>query len=311
MWITSWGKWVPVVLTIVLCRPFDCPQVIGLEREVVISVYQGPCRDGDFAANLATARRVIEEARARGSHFLVLPENFLSGSDSLENLKRGARPVDDPELKAFIEETAGHDVVVLAGLARIAEAGIYNSVLVIQRGRLLGIYDKVILTGGERRDYGVLPGKAVPVFEAHGARFAVIICHDSSFPHPALAARLQGAEILFAPHYNYISPQTVDDHRKWVRNCHVGLACQMKMVLARANVVVTDKKDKLGYGGAFIVSPQGEMLAEAELFRTELVTAKVTPAMFRHPYVWADLEEVPAWLKAGPPQTTALPPDSR
>lgn len=64
------------------------------------------------------------------------------------------------------------------------------------------------------------------------------------------------------------------------------------------NVVVTDKKDRLGYGESFIVSPQGEMLARAELFRSELVTARITPAMFRHPYVWASLEEVPAWLNA-------------
>lgn len=270
----------------------------ALEKEVVVSVYQGPCADGDFAANLAAASRAIERARQRGSHFLVLPENFLSGSDSLENLRRGARRVDDPKLQEFIRRSADHELVVVVGIARLTDEGIYNSVLVIHRGKLLGIYDKVIPTGSERRQYGVLPGKAVPVFEAHGARFAVVICHDSSFPHPALLARLKGAELLFTPHYNYIGPQTVDDHRKWVRNCHVGLACQLKMAVARANVVVTDKKDRLGYGESFVVSPQGEMLARAELFRSELVTARITPAMFRHPYVWASLEEVPAWLKA-------------
>jgi len=276
-----------------------CPSgTRALEQEVVVTVYQGPCDGGDFQANLARARRAIDEARTRGSHFLVLPENFLSGSDSLENLKRGARPLEDPELQAFIKETADHELVVLAGLARLTEEGIYNTVLVIHRGKLLGTYDKVILTRGERERYGVLPGKSVPVFEAHGARFAVVICHDSSFPQPAMLARLKGAEILFTPHYNYISAQSMDDHRKWVRNCHIGLACQLKMAVARANVVVTDKKDKLGYGGCFILSPQGETLAQAELFRTELLTATITPAMFRHPYVWASLDEVPAWLKA-------------
>ena len=168
---------------------------LALEQDVVVSVYQGPCDDGDFTANLATAGRAIEQACARGSHCLVLPEEFLSGCNTLENLRRGARRMNDPQLQAFIR-------------------------------------------------------------------------------------------------------QTVDDHRKWARNCHVGLACQMKMAVARANVVLTDQKDRLGYGEAFIVSPQGEMLARAELFRSELVTARITPAMFRHPYVWADLEEVPEWLRS-------------
>jgi (R)-amidase len=278
-----------------LIVPFN---LLAVERDVVISAYQGPCHDGNFAANLAAAHRVVKEAQSRGSNFLVFPETFLSGYDTPQHVKQGARSIDDPELKVFIEQTAGHDLVILVGLARLTEAGIYNSVLVIHRGKLLGIYDKVMLTGGDREGLGFLPGKALPVFEAHKVRFAVIICHDSSFPQPALMARLQGAEILFTPHYNRIRRQTMDDHRKWVRNCHIGLACQMKMVVARSNVVVTDKKNELGYGDSFIVSPQGEMLAEAELFRTELITARITPAMFKHPYVWARLDEVPAWMKA-------------
>ena len=88
----------------------------------------------------------------------------------------------------------------------------------------------------------------------------------------------------------------MDDHRKWVRNCHVGLACLMKLAVVRSNVVVTDVPDSPGYGDSFIMSPQGEVIAGAELFRTELVTAKLTPEMFNIPYVWADLDEVPQWL---------------
>lgn len=269
----------------------------ALDREVTISVYQGRCEDGDFSTNLANARKAVKEALARGSDFLALPETFLSGYDTLELVRRGARPIDDPELQSFIQETAGHSMVVIVGLARLTGEGIYNSALVIHEGKLLGIYDKIMLTGGDRDKLGFLPGKDVPVFTANGARFAVVICHDSSFPHPALVAKLKGAEILFTPHYNDIAPQRMDAHRMWVRNCHIGLACQMKMVVARSNVVAKDKNG-LGYGDSLIVSPRGDMLAEAELFRTEMITAKVTPALFKSPYVWADLNEVPDYLKA-------------
>jgi hypothetical protein len=154
-----------------------------------------------------------------------------------------------------------------------------------------------MLTQGDRHELGFLPGKSVPVFAAHGVRFAVIICHDSSFPHLAMAAKLQGAEILFTPHDNEIGEQGVDDHRRWVRNCHIGLACQLKLVVARANTVKTDRRGLVGYGDSFILSPQGEPLAEAKLFKTELITAKITPAMFKGPTVWADLNETPAWLR--------------
>ena len=275
---------------------YPCPSA-ALEGELVISIYQGPCEDGDFGANLETARRVIREALERGSHFLALPETFLSGYDSPEHMRAGARRIDDPQLVEFIEESAEHEMVVIVGMARQTGEGIYNSALVIHRGKLLGTYDKIMLTGGDRDNLKFLPGTEMPVFTAHGARFAVIICHDSSFLHPAMIARLKGAEILFSPHYNSIGPQTVDDHRKWVRNCHIGLACQLRMVVARSNVTVTDKPDKLGYGQSFILSPQGEMLAEVELFRTELISARITPEMFEYPYVWADLKEVPRQIR--------------
>ncbi|MBM4095039.1 MAG: carbon-nitrogen hydrolase family protein, partial [Planctomycetes bacterium] len=162
----------------------------------------------------------------------------------------------------------------------------------------LGFYDKVILTSGDRDSLGFQPGTAVPVFQAHGARFAVIICADTSYPHVAMAARLQGAELLFTPHNNQIGAAAADDHRHWVRNCHVGLACQLKMVVARANNVKSDRAGQIGYGDSFILSPQGTPLAEAKLFKTELITATVTPGMFRGPWVWGDLHDVPAWLRA-------------
>lgn len=292
--IRSAGWMLAAVVTGWLATPQRCA---ALELDLVVSVFQGVCREGDFAANLATARDVVKQARERGSHFLALPECFLSGYESREAVQRGARSLDDPDLKQFIAESAAHDTVVLAGLARKAADGLYNSELVIHRGQLIGFYDKVMLTPGDRDSLGFKPGASVPVFQAHGARFAVIICADTSYPHVAMAARLQGAELLFTPHNNEIGAAAADEHRHWVRNCHIGLACQLKMVVARANTVKSDRPGQIGYGDSFILSPQGTPLAEAKLFKAELITATVTPAMFRGPWVWGDLHDPPAWLR--------------
>ena len=283
-----------ILIVVLLMLPLE---LHALDRDITISVYQGPCADGDFSKNLATTRQVVKEALGQGSDFVVLPETFLSGYDTPPHMRQGARRMEDPDLQAFIAESSTHSMVILVGLARQTDPGIYNSELVIHRGKVLGIYDKIMLTEGDRDELRFLPGKEMPVFTAHGVRFGVIICHDSSFPYPALIARLKGAEILFSPHYNSIPAQTVDAHRKWVRNCHIGLACQMKMVVARSNVVVAGNPKEVGYGDSFILSPQGEMLAEAELFRTELLTVKITPKHFQFPVVWADLGETPAVLK--------------
>lgn len=269
----------------------------AFEAPVVLSVYQGPCQGGDFRANLAVVRQVVAGACERHSQFLAFPECFLSGYESREAVERGARRLDDPELQAFVRESATHDLVVLAGLARRTEAGLFNSVLVIHRGRLLGVYDKVMLTPGDRDSLGFRAGSTVPVFQAHGVRFAVNICADTSYLLPALAARLQGAEVLFTPHYNLITEQLADEHRRWVRNSHIGLAVHGKLAVARANVVQIGQPGQVGYGDSFILSPSGEPLAEAGLFKTALVTTTLRPELFRAPQVWGDPDDVPAWLR--------------
>lgn len=290
---TCQRTWVGVACLLLAAGP-----VLGVASDVVVSVYQGVCHEGDFSANLATARQVLQQARERGSHFVAFPECFLSGYENREVVERGARPLNDPELGQFIAESAQHDMVVLVGLARKAADGLFNTVLVIHRGRLLGHYDKVMLTGGDSGTLGFKPGTAVPVFQAHGVRFAVIVCHDSSFLHAAMVARLQGAQLLFSPHYNEIDAMTADEHRRSVRNCHIGLAAQLKMVVARANIVKTGRPGAVSYGDSFVLSPLGVPLAEANLFKTELVTAVITPEIWKSASRWADASEVPAWLRS-------------
>jgi predicted amidohydrolase len=67
--------------------------------------------------------------------------------------------------------------------------------VVIPGGRLLGIYDKVMLPDDrDSQGYGRHQRPRLPGF---GVRFAVNICADASIPHAR--RRLQGAELLH-PH---------------------------------------------------------------------------------------------------------------
>src|SRR5271166_3336513 len=66
---------------LVLCLGvlFLQPAATAFDGPLVISAYQGICKEGDFAANLAAVRAAIGIARERGSHFVVFPECFLTG----------------------------------------------------------------------------------------------------------------------------------------------------------------------------------------------------------------------------------------
>ena len=269
----------------------------AMEKPVRIAVYQGSIREGDFSANLSAARSVITRAREQGSQFVVFPECFLSGYESRAAVNAGARSPEDPELQDFLHSTSEHDLVIVLGMARRQDNHFFNSALVIQQGRLLGWTDKIHLGTDDRGALGFSPGTAVPVYSAHGIRFAVAIGHDTAQPATAEAARLHGAELLLVPQYNEAAESQADDHRRWIRNAHVGLAAQLHMAVARADVVKNSRHGQVGCGNSFILAPGGEPLAEARLFRAELITASLDPDLFRPAFKWGDPSESPTWLR--------------
>ncbi len=268
--------------------------LVGAERGVIISAYQGPCQDGDFDANLATVTRVVQEALSRRSDFLCFPETFLSGYTPREAVLRGAVKLDDPRLATFIRSTSAHDMVVLVGTAERLGDDLLNTQLVIHKGALLGTYSKIMLTEGDQKIFQ--QGQTVRVFQAKGITFACIICADSSYPETALLARHQGAILLFSPHYNSIAMSGMDHHRIWVRNNHIGIAALTRMVVVRSNVI-NMRANRLGYGDSAIFDPWGVPLVEAPLFKEALITTEISPETLDACRNWSYLERIPQEMR--------------
>ncbi len=248
-----------------------------------ISAYQGPSSD-DVDRNAAKVREIMERARREGADFLCFPETYLS------NYKAElAVPLDDPRVQELVGSTAGHDMVVIVGLSEQQGGQVFNTALVIHRGELLGKYRKTMLTGWDKERFA--PDYALPVFQAKGVTFGVIICHDSSFVEPALTMRWKGARLLFSPQYNIIPHESADEHRILVKNNHVGLAALLQMVVVRANVVGGDDRN-VGYGDSAIFSPLGAVVAQAPLFKEALISADFDPSVFAEER-WRTRAEIP------------------
>ena len=249
--------------------------------KLIIGVWQGPCRDGDLAANLATVERVIDQAAEAGCKFLCLPEQFLAGYGKREYLEAAAVALDDERLTALARRAEPHDMVVMVGISERRGRSFANTQVVLHGGRLAGHYTKTMLIAGDRQVMADFDDE-LPVFDAHGVRYGIIICHDSSFPEIAATLAWKGARIIFSPHYNAIARGRMDDHRIRVRNNHVGIAAHYGVVLARANVVGDwPAEGRLGYGDSAIFAPNGQAIAEAGLFTEALVTADVAPLLAR------------------------------
>jgi predicted amidohydrolase len=243
----------------------------------VIGVWQGICRDGDLAANLARTRQVIDEAAEAGCRIVCLPEQFLAGYGKIEYLKAAAMALDDERLLSLADHAGQCNVVALVGISEKIGDRCGNTQVVLDGGRVAGRYRKTMLL---KSDWAAqqFHDDDLPVFEAAGVRFGIIICHDSSFPEVAATMCWKGASIIFSPHFNAIQRQKMDQHRILVRNNHIGLAAHYGVVVARSNVVgYWPREDRFGYGDSAIFSPIGQPIAEAGLFTEKLITADVAP----------------------------------
>ncbi|SCB07305.1 NAD+ synthase [Rhizobium hainanense] len=158
---------------------------------------------GDVSGNLAKAREARAEAAREGAQIVLLTELFISGY-----------PPEDLVLKpAFIHacwkaieslavDTADGGPGVIIGFPRQDETGRYNSVAVLDGGKVIAVRDKVDLPNygefDEKRvfDQGAMPG---PV-NFRGVRLGIPICEDI-WGELGVCETLaeSGAEILLSP----------------------------------------------------------------------------------------------------------------
>ena len=256
---------------------------------IKISAYQGRCID-DFDTNMEKVYEVIQEAAEGGSDFLCFPEGYLSNYkvDPVHNTDL-AVPLSDPRVQKLIDSTSQHDMVVIVGISEIESDKALNTALILHRGKMLGKYRKTMLTGSDKKCFA--SEYSLPIFEAKGIPFGVIICHDSSFIEPGLTMRWKGARLLFSPHYNSLPYDRMDEHRILVRNNHVALSAMLQMVVVRANVF-GGGEERLGYGDSAIFSPLGVPIVTAPLFKEALISAEFDESVFAKES-WRSRRDIP------------------
>ena len=142
----------------------------------------------------------IDQARERFGplDLVVLPEatNIVGIT---EKHYQGALDVPGPETDVLADAARRCKTYVVAGLFQRDGEVIYNAAVLFDRtGQVAGIYHKVQLPNQELSD-GIKPGDDLPVFDTDFGRLGMLICHDTTYPEPARALLLGGAEIVAVP----------------------------------------------------------------------------------------------------------------
>jgi predicted amidohydrolase len=232
-----------------------------------IAVCQLNARD-DRAANLKTARGLLETAAEAGADLAVLPEyvDYLGPA--------AGEPAPEPADGAFAEffAAAARDLGIWVHAGSFHERGpdashTYNTTLVFDRtGTLAATYRKIHLYDvaipgrvAVEESARVAPGAGVVAVDVEGTRVGLSICYDLRFPE--LYRRLAveaGATVLVVPAAFML--YTGRDHWEVLLRAR---AIENQCYVVAAGQIGDHDPGRTCFGRSMVIDPWGTVVAQA------------------------------------------------
>lgn len=227
---------------------------------------------GGKAENLARMEVLVREAARRGAKVVCFPEMSISGYGLRQEMGSFAEPIPGPSTEAVIRMARNFHILILAGMAEKAEKGQYFiSHFAAGPEGMIGVYRKIHLGPPEEGIFQA--GSECPVFSFGRARFGIELCFDGHFPELSTLLALGGAELIFVPH---ASPRESSAEKKarWMRYLPAR-AYDNSVFLLACNLLGETESGLAFSGGALILDPKGEVLAESRGGEEEIVLGEL------------------------------------
>lgn len=239
--------------------------------------------EGEPERNLQRMLERAGEAAAAGARLVVFPEASNNGYFFADRAQahRMATPIPGPFTEALGRRARELGVWIVAGLFEKGSGEeVFNcAVLLGPDGELAGKYQKNFFIKADKRWF--VPGRTgFAVFDTPLGRLGCFVCADGRIPESARCLALAGADILVNPtnwgapdQYLYHVPTRAVENRCWV----IGTT--------KPRRPLSQPQAKLAYnrftGCSFIMSPSGEVLAQAGPDEETILYADIEPALAR------------------------------
>lgn len=256
-------------------------------RKVTLAATQMSCGP-DRAVNVANAKKLVRQAKAKGADVILIQELFETPYFCKDQLPKHFALASPFENNALINEFSALarelNVVLPLSYFERAHNAHFNSLAMIDAdGKVLGNYRKSHIPDGPgyQEKFYFNPGDTgFKVWQTKFGRVGAAICWDQWFPESARAMALMGAEILCYPTAIGTEPPPappVDSSAHWrrVMQGHAGANYLPLIASNRTGREVGETCEVTFYGTSFIAGPTGEILADAGKDAEAVVTATV------------------------------------
>ncbi|MBP8968671.1 MAG: N-carbamoylputrescine amidase [Lachnospiraceae bacterium] len=250
--------------------------------------------------NIEKAERLVRRAAGDGAKIILLPELFERQYFCQErryDYYEFAKPVEDNDaVKALIKVSEELSVVLPVSIYERAGTVLYNTVVMLDCGKNLGIYRKTHIPDDHfyQEKFYFTPGDTgFKVFDTSYGKVGIGICWDQWFPETARALALKGADIILYP--TAIGSEPVlggDSSGHWMRTMQGHSAANI-IPVAAANRYGTEEVEPTAenggqksslcfYGTSFMTDETGDVLTRAGRDGEEILTANYDFEMLRN-----------------------------
>ena len=232
------------------------------------------CVSDDPAANLKNTLSMVQQASQAGANFIATPEvtNCVSSSRRHQNNVL-VRQEDDPTLAALCAAAKQFEVWISVGSLALKlpndDRFTNRSFMIAPSGQVVEHYDKIHMfdvtlskTEQYRESEGYRPGERAVIADTDFGKIGMTICYDVRFPHLYRSLAKSGASILLVP-AAFARPT---GHAHWevlLRARAIETGCFVIAAAQTGEHETSHGQSRKTYGHSMIVSPWGEILAEA------------------------------------------------
>ena len=232
------------------------------------------CASDDPVANLEFTLSMVQQAAEAGAQFIATPEvtNCVSSSRRRQN-EVLALQKDDQTLAAMCAAAARFGVWISVGSLALKlpdeDRFTNRSFMIDPSGQIIALYDKIHMfdvTLSETEQYresdGYRAGGHAVIADTAFAKIGMTICYDIRFPHLYRGLAKSGASILLIP-AAFAQPTGRAHWEVLLRARAIETGCFVIAAAQTGEHQTTQGRPRKTYGHSMIVSPWGEILADA------------------------------------------------